>query len=88
MLLRRLQPFAARPPLADTPATGTQPAAAKADKPQEKLVCRFVNSTASRFSRERQCKTREQWEYEEDATHDDLEHGLGRATGDPGNGPH
>ena len=75
------------PASAGAPAGQVQ-SAAKSDKSDDKIVCRFVNSTGSRLSRERQCKTRADWERESDETRDDIDRQRDRPTGDPMNGPH
>lgn len=75
------------PAMAGTPAQESQ-TAAKPDKPQDKLVCKFVNTTGSRLSRDRVCMTRSQWQAQEDAQDDELQQGMGRATGEMTNGPH
>ena len=75
------------PGAADAPTGQSQPAA-KSDKPEDKVVCRFVNSTGSRLSRQKECRTRAQWDRESEETQDDIERQSARATGDPLNGPH
>jgi hypothetical protein len=75
------------PAIAGTPSQQSQPTA-KPDKPQDKLVCKFINTTGSRLSRDRVCMTRSQWQAQEDAEADGLQQGLGRATGDATNGSH
>ena len=75
------------PAVAGTPTQQSQ-SAAKSDKPQDKLVCKFINTTGSRLSRDRVCMTRSQWQAQEDAQADDLQQGLGRATGEATNGSH
>jgi hypothetical protein len=77
----------APPATAGIPTVQAQPAA-KPDKPQDKIVCRFVNSTGSRLSREKECKTRAQWDHEAEDAQDDLARQTSRGTGDPLNGPH
>jgi hypothetical protein len=77
----------APPAAAGAPTAQAQPAA-KSDKPEDKVVCRFVNSTGSRLSRNKECKTRAEWDHEAEATQDDIEQQSARATGDPSNGPH
>ena len=75
------------PAMADIPSQQSQPAA-KSDKPQDKLVCKFINTTGSRLSRDRVCMTRSQWQAQEDAQDDELQQGLGRASGDASSGSH
>ena len=75
------------PAVAGTPTQESQ-TAAKPDKPQDKLVCKFINTTGSRLSRDRVCMTRSQWQAQEDAQSDELAQGVGRATGEATNGPH
>jgi hypothetical protein len=77
----------ATPAVAGTPTAQVQPAA-KFDKPQDKVICRFVNTTGSRLSRNKECKTRAQWDRESEDTQDDIEHQSARATGEATNGPH
>jgi invasion protein IalB len=61
---------------------------AKSARPEDKIICKFINTTGSRLSRDRECKTRAQWEHEADDTRDQIEQQEQRATGDPGNLPH
>lgn len=71
---------------ADAPTQGqaTQKAA-----PSQKVVCKFIDTTGSRLSRNRECKTRAQWEAESQQTGEDVERQLNsRATGEATNGPH
>ncbi|MGN6056977.1 MAG: hypothetical protein ACTHOI_00140 [Sphingomicrobium sp.] len=75
------------PAAAADPTSPAQPAA-KADKGQDKIICKFVNTTGSRISRDRECKTRAQWEAESDAQREDFEHQSQRATGEATNSPH
>jgi hypothetical protein len=77
----------AAPAAAGAPTAQAQ-SAAKSDKPEDKIVCRFVNSTGSRLSREKECKTRAQWDHEAEDAQDDLARQTSRGTGDPSNGPH
>jgi hypothetical protein len=77
----------ATPAAAGAPASQDQ-AAAKPAKPEDKVVCRFVNSTGSRLGREKECKTRAQWDRESEETQDDIARQSARATGDAMNGPH
>jgi hypothetical protein len=86
--------FVSVPAVADTPSRPTQ-AAAKPTKPEDKVVCRFVNTTGSRLLGERVCKTRGQWEADADTTRDILENAERHPTGTPVNdsgqidlGPH
>ena len=78
---------ATTPAAAGAPTGQAQPGA-KPDKPEDKVVCRFVNSTGSRLSRNKECKTRAAWDRESEATQDDIERQSSRATGDALNGPH
>lgn len=75
------------PAMAGNPAAPAQPGA-KADNPDNKIVCRFVNTTGSRLSRDKECKTRAQWNHESDDARDQIEQQTQRATGDPSNGSH
>jgi hypothetical protein len=75
------------PAVAGNPAAPAQPGA-KADNPDDKIVCRFVNTTGSRLSRDKECKTRAQWNRESDDARDDIEHQAHRATGEATNGSH
>lgn len=68
--------------------TGQAPASAKTDRPEDKVVCRFVNSTGSRLSRQKECHTRAEWDRESEATQDDISRQSSRATGDWSNAPH
>ena len=77
----------ATPAAAGAP-TGQDQSAAKPEKPEDKVVCRFVNSTGSRLSRQKECKTRADWDHESEEVQDDLERQSSRATGDATNGPH
>jgi hypothetical protein len=74
------------PAAASAQSSPAQPTAKP--RPEDKVECRFVNTTGSRLSRDRECKTRAQWEHEADDQRNDLEHQEQRATGDPMNGPH
>ena len=74
------------PAAAADPTSPAQPAV-KVDK-QDKIICKFVNTTGSRISRDRECKTRAQWDAESDAQREDFEHQSQRATGEATNGPH
>ena len=67
---------------------GQSQAPARTDKPQEKIVCRFVNSTGSRLSRQKECHTRAEWDRQADETADDIDRQRARATGDATNGSH
>ena len=73
------------PAMAGAPSAPAQTTAAK---PEDKVICRFVNTTGSRLSREKECKTRSQWNRESDEAQDDFEHQTSRATGDATNGSH
>lgn len=75
------------PAMAGNPAAPAQPGA-KADNTDNKIVCRFVNTTGSRLSRDKECKTRAQWNHESDDARDQIEQQSQRATGDPSNGSH
>lgn len=70
---------------ADAPAAQ---ATARTDKPEDKVVCRFVNSTGSRLSRQKECHTRAEWDRQSEETADDIERQRERATGDAMNSPH
>ena len=72
------------PALAQAP---TQVQVAKTQKPQDKVVCRSINTTGSRISSERVCKTRAEWDADADATRDALENGPRRPSGDQLSGP-
>ena len=74
------------PALAGNPTVPAQPTA-KTD-PQNKIVCKFINTTGSRLSRDRECRTRAEWERASEAARDDVERQEQRATGDPSNPPH
>jgi hypothetical protein len=64
------------------------PPTEKAESSQ-KIVCKSVDTTGSRLSRSRDCKTRAQWEAEAQAVGEDLERQLNsRATGEATNLPH
>jgi hypothetical protein len=73
---------------ADSPSSAPSQATAKADRPDDKVICKFVNTTGSRLSRNRLCQTRAQWDQMSHDAIDDINTGLGRATGDATNGPH
>ena len=75
----------AAPAVAGAPTGQGQTTAAK---PEDKVICRFVNSTGSRLSRERECKTRADWNRESEETQDDVDRQRNRATGEATNGPH
>jgi hypothetical protein len=67
-------------------AAADQPApaqTAKAQKPEDKIICRFTNTTGSRLIRDRECKTRAEWDRESDDTRDDFEQRAQRPSGDP-----
>jgi hypothetical protein len=55
----------------------------KPERPQDKIVCKFVNSTGSRLSGTRECRTRAEWERASADTQDDIDHMEKRATGNP-----
>jgi hypothetical protein len=83
--------FAAAAVIAAPAAAGdapTQGQAAQKPDASQKVVCKFVDTTGSRLSRNRECKTRAQWQAESEAAADDIEHGSQRATGEATNGPH
>ena len=50
---------------------------------EDKVICKFINTTGSRLSRERECKPRSEWERDADNTRDDLEHERKTAGGGP-----
>jgi hypothetical protein len=52
-------------------------------KPEDKIVCRFINTTGSRLSGERVCKTRAQWSSDADQARDEFENAPRRPSGDP-----
>lgn len=71
---------------ADAP---TQGQATQKPDPMQKVVCKFIDTTGSRLSRNRECKTRAQWEAESQQTGEDVERQLNaRATGEATNAPH
>ena len=72
------------PALAQAPA---QVQVEKTQKPQDKLVCRSINTTGSRISSERVCKTRAEWDADADATRDQFENSPRRPSGDQLSGP-
>jgi hypothetical protein len=72
------------PALAQAP---TQVQAPKTLKAQDKVVCRSINTTGSRISSERVCKTRAEWDADADATRDQLENAPRRPSGDQLSGP-
>jgi hypothetical protein len=74
--------FMAAPAVAQAPATQTRPSP-KAQKPADKLVCRFINTTGSRLIGDRVCKTRAQWDADADAAREDFENAPRRPSGDP-----
>jgi hypothetical protein len=70
------------------PAIGAAPAAQaqtdpKPERPQDKMVCKFVNTTGSRLSGTRECRTRAEWDRASADTQDDVDHMEKRATGNP-----
>lgn len=70
-------------------AAGTgQGSSVKSEKAQDKVVCRFVNSTGSRLSRQKECHTRAEWDRQSEETADDIERQRERATGEATNLPH
>jgi hypothetical protein len=71
----------ATPAAAGAPPTQAQ-VAAKPSNPQDKVVCRFINTTGSRLIGERVCKTRAEWEHESDETRNDFEQRDQRPSGD------
>lgn len=71
-------------PVAAQPTTTTQTAAvAKPSKPEDKVVCRFINTTGSRLGSERVCKTRAQWDADADQMREDFENAPRRPSADP-----
>jgi hypothetical protein len=79
--------------LIGTPASAGNPSAqaqpgAKSDRPEDKIICRYINTTGSRLSRNRQCMTRAQWDLDADATREQIEQQEKRATGEATNPPH
>jgi hypothetical protein len=69
-------------PVAAADQSGQSQPAAKAAK-EDKVICKFINSTGSRLSRERECKPRSEWERDADNTRDDLEHERRTPGGSP-----
>lgn len=62
----------------------TQPiSVSKPAKAGDKVVCRFINTTGSRLSGERVCKTRAQWEAESDRNREDFENAPRQPSADP-----
>lgn len=65
------------------PAQKAQAAAAKPTKGEDKIVCRFINTTGSRILGERVCKTRAEWSADADRTREDFENSPRQPSGDP-----
>jgi hypothetical protein len=84
-LLATVAAALAVPAMAGAPTAPTQ---TTASRPEDKVVCRFVNTTGSRLSREKECKTRADWNRESDETADDIDRQRDRATGEATNAPH
>jgi hypothetical protein len=82
-LLLALTAVAGAPAVAQ-PSVSSQPVqvTAKADKPEDKVACRTINTTGSRLLGERVCKTRAQWAAESDRTREEFENGPRRPSGD------
>jgi hypothetical protein len=73
----------ATPAAAGTPAGLAQPTT-KLDKPEDKVVCRSVNSTGSRLSRQKECHTRAEWDrLSEEAQDDFAQQSSQRPSGQP-----
>lgn len=70
-------------PVAAQPTASSISAVTKAAKPEDKVVCRMINSTGSRIGGERVCKTRAQWQADSDQARDDFENSPRRPSGDP-----
>jgi len=70
-------------PAADAAPVGQAQTNPKLERPQDKIVCKFVNSTGSRLSRTRECRTRAEWDRASADTQDDVDHMEKRATGNP-----
>lgn len=85
ILLFGLTAVIASPGLAQSSATPQ--VAPKIDNPKQKVLCKSINSTGSRISSDRVCKTQAEWDADADATRDDLEHGPRRPSGDQLSGP-
>lgn len=77
----------ATPGIAGAP-NGQAQVAVRADKQEDKVVCRFVNSTGSRLSRQKECHTRAEWDRQSEEAADDIARQRDRATGDATNLPH
>jgi len=75
----------AAPATAGAPTGQTQTTTAK---PEDKVICRFVNSTGSRLSRQKECHTRAEWDRQSEDTQDDIDRQRDRATGEATNAPH
>ena len=84
-LLAAVAAAVAVPAIAGAPTGQTQTTAAK---PADKVVCRFVNTTGSRLSREKECHTRAEWNRQSEDTADDIDRQRDRATGEATNAPH
>lgn len=52
-------------------------------RPEDKIVCRFINTTGSRLSGERVCKTRAQWSADADQAREEFENSPRRPSADP-----
>jgi hypothetical protein len=87
VLLMALAAVISTPAVAGDPSTPGQ-LGSKTDRSEDKVVCRFVNTTGSRLSRDRECKTRAQWDHESNDTREQFEQQEQRATGDATNPPH
>ena len=70
-------------PSAATAGDPSQNQTAQNADPSQKVVCKFIDTTGSRLSRNRDCRTRAQWERESQQTGEDVERQRARATGDP-----
>jgi hypothetical protein len=77
----------ATPATAGAPTGQAQPTV-KPERPDEKVVCRFVNSTGSRLSRQKECHTRAEWDRQSEEYQDDVARQSQRATGEATNAPH
>lgn len=71
-----------------TTSTEVEPASTAKPDPSQKIICRYINSTGSRLSRNKVCQTRAQWDDDADAMRDDVEHNSQRGTGDAMNKSH
>jgi hypothetical protein len=70
------------PVAAQAPTTQAQ-VTPKPTRPEDKVICRFVNTTGSRLLGDRTCKTRAQWQADSETAQDIWDHADRHPSGNP-----